>query len=80
MAIGTLLSFSILWLTRRRFDVRTSVLSLLLLIMGTIAGCSSGTTSAPVQRPVQEVGTKTILINATCGSLTKSAPLTVAIH
>ncbi len=78
MAIGGILSFIILWLARRRFDARLSLATVLLLIAGTITGCSSGT--SPATKPVQEIGTKTILVNATCGSITQSAPLIVTIQ
>ncbi len=79
MAIGTTLSFLILWLARRRFDLRAGLVALLVIITTAAVGCSSGSTPAAVKN-AQEVGTKTILINATCGNVTKSAPLVVTIQ
>ena len=79
LAIGTTLSFLILWLARRRFDLRAGLVALLVIITTAAVGCSSGSTPAAVKN-AQEVGTKTILINATCGNVTKSAPLVVTIQ
>lgn len=79
MEIGTALSFLILWLARRRFGLRAGLIALLVIITTTAVGCSSGSTPATVKN-AQEVGTRTILVNATCGNVTRSAPLVVTIQ
>ncbi len=77
MALCSALSFLLLGIARRRFDARFSLAAVVLLVAATMTGCSgSGHTNAPIQ----EMGTKTILINATCGTVTKSAPLIVTIQ
>ncbi len=76
MALGTVLSFVSLWLA-----VNASVLaSDLQWGLYRSQDDASGTTPADSPKLIREVRTKTILVNATCGSITESVPLVVTIQ
>lgn len=62
----------------RRHIKQCVVLGVLLVAMGTLSACSGGGSSPAPQ--VQEKGAKTILVNATCGPVTKSIPLVLNIQ
>jgi hypothetical protein len=50
---------------------------LLVLVIGSAIGCGGGSNSTSA---VKETGSKTVLISATCGTLTRSTPLVVNIQ
>jgi hypothetical protein len=51
------------------------------LTLGLAACGGSGSNSQPTpSKPVQESGTKTILVNATCGTVTRTVPLVLNIQ
>ncbi|MBS1849896.1 MAG: Ig-like domain repeat protein [Acidobacteria bacterium] len=55
-------------------------LALLLFSLGSLSACGGGSGGSSSSNPVREKGTKTILVNATCGSVTKSLPLVLNIQ
>ena len=61
---------------RRRLQRYLVVLLLTVIFAGCMLGCGG---SSQVVRPVQETGSKTILVNASCGSATRTIPLVVNI-
>ncbi len=76
-----ILPLSLLWLRAQRAGIRTQVLlsSLLLstVFIGCLIGCSGGVTKS---QTLQETGTKTVLVNATSGSVTYSSPMILTIQ
>ncbi len=69
------LSLLILWRVRRSWKVGYRLALIFLVAVGLVSGCSSH----PSQ-PIQEAGPKTVLVNATLGQLTRTAPLLITIQ
>jgi hypothetical protein len=64
---------------RRRRLMQLLCLGMLAVAIGSLAGCSTGTSSS-TNKSIQEAGTKTILVTATTGTISKSMPLVVNIQ
>jgi hypothetical protein len=78
ISLGSVLSLLGLWSARRRFDRISMYIAVAIVCLLTgITGCSG---SGSNRTPVQEAGTKTVLVNVSCGSTTRSAPLIVTIQ
>ena len=72
------LSLLALWRIRKGAKGVQALMSLVILFatsFGILLGCSGGTTKA-----FQETGSKTVLVTATMGSVTRSVPLNVTIQ
>jgi Bacterial Ig-like domain (group 3) len=75
--VGLLLPLQLLWLRRRRIAIRSLFA---IILIGTFAslgltGCA-GSPATPTQQP----STLTILVTATCGNVSRSAPITVTLQ
>ena len=81
--VGTMamiLPLALLGLRRNRKGMRIYQVIGCFVILGmgmAVVGCGNST---PKSKPVQETGTKTILVNATCGSVTRTVPLVLNIQ
>jgi hypothetical protein len=62
------------------YELATTSLLSLLLIFALSVGCTLGCGGGSKTQISQETGSKTILINATDGSLTKTTPLVLNIQ
>jgi len=78
VAILPLSLFTLLpWCSRRKRMMQVLFIAMFVASIGPLTGCSGGTST---KSPIQETGTKTILITATSGSISKSMPLVVNIQ
>lgn len=78
ISLGSTLGLLALWSARKRFERVTMLVAICMVcLLAGISGCS-GSGSKP--NPAQEAGPKTVLVNATCGAITKSVPLIVTVQ